>query len=148
MSIASVAFYSQEGDTPPNVVEELLMSRAQSPQIEVIDQPDPDAAPIQSRPSSPRPQRRPRVIPEFRATNPEAPTRNDLVVYASKVNVYVFELKTILDYLMIQVQGRPPDMDLTIHPNVSSAATIWKKVFDIGHWASTWERLYNEVQLN
>jgi len=104
----------------------------------------PDATTSTQPPVAPDPYQK----PVFSAANPETPTRDELVTYATAIQNYVTGMRYTLHFLSNPADTWPSEISLSVNSTVRATATIWRAVAIFGEYASQWERHVGTVHLN
>ena len=107
---------------------------------------------INSRPPTPQQQQQPRMVgniesPEFRTTDPDDPTRNELDDYAAAVAIHVNAVTFLLNFLGSDPLNWPPVPDTLIDRAVITPVQIWRAAQTLGAQVAAYDKHVADVKL-
>ena len=116
MSSLHTAFQSQGLNTPSSIIQALIMSQPNT------RPPSPQQPPLRQGPAG---------RPRFTCTDDSAPSRGELIAYYNQMEVYHQTIMGILQFMTVNPNTWPPDIDFSVEPVTQSAGTIYRMVADM-----------------
>ena len=135
MSSLHTAYQSQSTNTPSSIIQALVMSQPGTR----------PGSPIQ--PPQPPQFQGPRGKPQFQTSDPDAPSRGELVAYCNSVDTYLQTIQAVLQFINIPDARWPPPPDLSVENAVRSAGTIYRRLAEIDRVVGLWEFFLGEEKL-
>ena len=131
-----MVFQSQGSNTPSSIIQALIMSQPNT---------QPLSPSYQNPPPQPPPQRAgPAGRPRFTPLDESAPSRGELIAYYNQMETYHQTIMGILQFMNINPNTWPPDIDFTVEAAVRNAGTVYRMVADMERTISDWEKCLND----
>ena len=134
MSSLHTAYQSQSTNTPPSIIQALVMSQQGS---------------RAASPSPPEPNRNygPIGKPRFTCADESAPGRGELVAYFNQLETYLQTIMAVLHFIGVPNNTWPDPIDFSVETAVRNVGTIYKMLADMERRISIWEFFLAKAKL-